>query len=214
MKVRYITIAVVLFIVFFIFSSFNATKDPVSDNQFVAQLQDQVPKLMSDTHTPGVAVALIHHGQVEKILTFGFADREKRIPITRDTLFNAASLSKSITAWGVLKLVEQQKLDLDQPVERYISRWHLPDSSFSKSDVTIRRLLSHTAGLSLHGYNGYPPDTTLPTLEQSLSGQNNGSGELRIINTPGSRYMYSGGGYTLLQLAIAESTHDIFTGFM
>ena len=84
-------------------------------------------------------------------------------------------LSKPVTAWGVMRLVESGQLELDAPVEQYLTRWHLPPSRYDAAGVTIRRLLSHTAGLSLHGYPGLPPDQALPTLEESLSGKNGGA---------------------------------------
>jgi hypothetical protein len=75
----------------------------------------------------------------------------------RETLFNIGSISKTHAAWGLMKLVQDGKIDLDAPVERYLKRWHLPASGFNHDSVTLRRLLSHTAGLRLHGYPGWKP---------------------------------------------------------
>ncbi len=120
-----------------------------------------------------------------------------------------------------MRLVEKGLLNLDAPVETYLTRWHFPKSQFDSNLVTIRRLLSHTAGLSIEGYSGLEPDKPLPTLEQSLSGQtcDNGvlrifAGPLRIQAQPGTRYEYSGGGYTLLQLVIEEVSHQSFAEYM
>ena len=107
---------------------------------------------------------------------YGFADVAQSIPVTPTTGFNVGSISKTIAAWGVMTLVERGELGLDTPVDTYLTRWHLPESTFDERGVTIRRLLSHTAGLSLHGYPGWGPDDPLPTLEESLSGKTNGPG--------------------------------------
>ncbi|MDX1429733.1 MAG: serine hydrolase, partial [Rhodothermales bacterium] len=90
----------------------------------------------------------------------------------------------------------------------------LPKSEFDESGVTVRRLLSHTAGLSLHGYPGFGPDDELPTIEASLSGDTNGSEDVRLIMEPGTQWKYSGGGYTMLQLLVEEVTGRSFADYM
>jgi CubicO group peptidase (beta-lactamase class C family) len=92
---------------------------------------------------------------------YGVADTASAAPVTEDTVFQATSISKPVTAWGVMKLVETGKLDLEASVEQYLTRWHLPPSQFDHRGVTIRRILSHTAGLSLHDYPGLSPDQPL-----------------------------------------------------
>lgn len=133
--------------------------------------------------------------------------------MTPETVFNIGSISKTLAAWGFMELVEQGELELDAPIEGYLTRWKLPESEFDASGVTLRRLLSHTAGLSLHGYPGYEPEEELPTIEQSLSGESN-AGELVLISAPGSAWKYSGGGYTIAQLALEEVTKRDFAEFM
>jgi CubicO group peptidase (beta-lactamase class C family) len=143
------------------------------------------------------------------------AESTSRTPVdAKGTVFQVASLSKAVTAWGVLRLAETKRLDLDAPVETVLTRWRLPTSPFDGSGVTARRLLSHTAGLSLAGYPGFPPGGALPTLEESLSGATNGAGDVRLIRPPGSGFQYSGGGFTLLQLVIEEVTDERFEVFM
>ena len=100
------------------------------------------------------------------------------------------------------------------PVERYLTRWHLPPSDFDHAEVTLRRLLNHTAGLSLGGYPGFDPSEKLPTLKESLSGITGGVGDVRVAHLPGTRFRYSGGGYTLLQLIIEEVTGETFSAYM
>ena len=118
-----------------------------------------------------------------------------------------------------MRLVQQGKLELDAPVDRYLTRWRLPPAPFDADGVTIRRLLSHTAGLNSQDYS---PIATrpLPSLEQSLSGESGGvdarrgSDDVRITMTPGAQRSYSNGGYTLLQLAIEEVTGEPFARYM
>jgi CubicO group peptidase (beta-lactamase class C family) len=178
------------------------------------KLDELVPQLLEENDVPGAAVALVGDGEVAWSAGYGLADRERGVPVTADTVFQVASLSKPVTAWGVMRLVESGKLELDAPVEQYLTRWHLPPSRYDAGGVTIHRLLSHTAGLSLGGYPGIPPDRELPTVEESLSGNNGGAGDVRITMEPGAQFSYSGGGYTLLQLVIEEVTGESFSEFM
>lgn len=99
-------------------------------------------------------------------------------------------------------------------MERYLTRWSVPPSDFDADRVTVRRLLSHTAGLSLSGYPGWGPDDRLPTLEASLSGATNGSGDVRLVYEPGTEWRYSGGGYTVLQLLVEEVTDRDFESYI
>ena len=135
-----------------------------------------------------------------------------------DTLFQVASLSKWVTAWAVMTLVESGKVDLDAPVSRYLTRWHLPASEFDNDGVSVRRLLSHTAGLTDGlGFAGYAPGVELPSLEATLNHPDASpghSGVIRVGVAPGSRWQYSGGGYLILQLLIEEVTHESFEDYV
>jgi CubicO group peptidase (beta-lactamase class C family) len=140
-------------------------------------------------------------------------------PVDGDSLFQVASLSKWITAWGVMTLVESGRIDLDAPVSTYLTRWTLPPSEFDNEGVTVRRLLSHTAGLTDGlGYGGFAPGTDIQTLEQSLTRASDASpgrdGAVKVGAEPGSAWRYSGGGYTLLQLIIEEVSGESFDVYM
>lgn len=195
------------------FSDSTRVFSPVPE-EFINLLDEVVPLFQHEFQVPGSAVALIRQGDIIFKQGYGYSDADKRRPVTPETVFNVASISKSVAAWGILHLVEQEILEMDGPVEQYLTRWKLPDSRFDAAGVTVRRLLSHTAGLSLHGYPGWGPDDELPVLEESLSGITNGSGDVRLIREPGSRWQYSGGGYTLLQLLIEEVTGLSFDEYM
>lgn len=160
------------------------------------------------------ALRLIHNGGVagEYYTSVG-------APVDGDTLFQVASLSKWITAFGVLTLVEAGKLDLDKPVSTYLKRWSLPHSEFDNNRVTIRRLLSHTAGLTDGlGYAGFAPGTAPQSLEASLTlaadPSAHADGRVRVGVEPGTEWRYSGGGYTLLQLVVEEVTGESFASYM
>ena len=140
-------------------------------------------------------------------------------PVDGDTLFQVASLGKWLTAWGVMALVEDGRIDLDAPVSTYLSRWQLPDSEFDADGVTMRRLLSHTAGLDDGlGYDGFAAKEDRQTLEDSLIRARDASpgksGTVRLGSEPGSQWQYSGGGFTLLQLVIEEVSGEPFAQYM
>lgn len=201
-------------IVFFFPLALNAQEDSKSTEQFLTELDEKVAQLLIDFTVPGAAVAIIEDGEIVLQKCYGYADLEKGVKVTGKTGFNIGSISKTVAAWGVMKLVHEGKIELDASAEKYLSRWHLPESEFNSDEVTISRLLSHTAGLSLHGYPGWSPDDTLPTIEESLNGKNNGPGRVEIIMEPGTKYKYSGGGFTMLQLIIEEVTGQKFEDYI
>ncbi len=140
-------------------------------------------------------------------------------PVNRNTVFQVSSLSKWISAFGIMKLVEDGKLNLDAPVRKYLTRWQLPPSEFGNDEVTVRRLLSHTAGLTDGlGYSGFKAGVALPSIEESLTkapdADEGCSGVVRVGIQPGSTFKYSGGGYTLLQLLVEEVSHQSFADYM
>ncbi|GKU30544.1 serine hydrolase domain-containing protein [Clostridium folliculivorans] len=171
---------------------------------FKTKLDDSVRKLLKKYDIAGTSIGLISGGKLTYVLNYGYSDKSENKLITNDTVFQVGSISKSVAAVSVMHLVQQGKLDLDAPAEKYLTRWHIPDSKYNKSDVTIRRLLSHTAGISIRGYRGIDPDKKLQSLEESLSDG------VKIAVKPGSQYRYSGGGYTILQLIMEEVTKTPF----
>ncbi|OFE13153.1 hypothetical protein PHACT_08375 [Pseudohongiella acticola] len=138
--------------------------------------------------------------------------------INRDTAFSTASMSKWFTAFGVMKLVENGELDLDKPISEYLSRWELPPGQFDNNQVTVRGLLSHTAGFNDGlGFGDYEADEELPTLEESLTNPRASSDRdisIAVSYAPGSEWRYSGGGYLLLELVVEEVTGQSFEDYM
>lgn len=164
-------------------------------------------KRMAELNVPGLSVALIHNGKVEWARGFGV----KKIggaPVTPDTLFQAASISKPVFALGVLRLVDQGKLDLDTDINRYLKSWKLPENEFTRTTkVTLREILSHSAGITVHGFPGYASDEALPSVVQILDGAKPANTEaIRVDATPGTLYRYSGGGYVIAQQLLADVT--------
>jgi CubicO group peptidase (beta-lactamase class C family) len=125
------------------------------------------------------------------------------------TQLQVASISKPVAALTVLRLARSGVVDLDGPVEAHTGGWRIPTSGPDAGGVTLRRLLSHTAGIDVDGYPGIPPGTPLPDTRGSLAGAS-GGGTARLVRRPGSAWRYSGGGYTIAQLAVEEATGEPF----
>jgi CubicO group peptidase (beta-lactamase class C family) len=156
----------------------------------------------------------VEQGEVVWSQGYGLASVDSDTPVTPDTVFQVASISKPVSAWGIMRLVEEEAINLDAPVDQYLHRWRVPPSSFDNNGVTARRLLSHTGGTSMPGYPGYPPDQPVPSIVQSLNGEPPGIGPVEVVTAPGTLFQYSGGGYGILQLAIEDLTNQPFADFM
>jgi CubicO group peptidase (beta-lactamase class C family) len=189
------------------------TAKPKDTHSFASAVDAAAPNLLREYVVPGAAIALIQNGRVVWMRGYGFANLASGTHVTAETVFNVGSISKSPTAWAVMQLVDQGKVDLDRPVDSYLHRWHLPASSFDNGQVTVRRLLSHTSGISNHDFHGWDPESPLPPIEDSLSGKT-GTGEVRVVAAPGSGFHYSGANYTILQLLIEEVSGERFQDYM
>ncbi|WP_462164832.1 serine hydrolase domain-containing protein [Pseudoalteromonas xiamenensis] len=184
---------------------------PYGDDEAFAQALD---KEVAQTFKGNIALALLKKGQ----LVHSKYD-SKGQPVDAHTRFGAASLSKWVTAVGVMTLVEQGKLDLDTPVSTYLTRWQLPPSQFDNNKVTLKLLLSHTAGITDGlGHNGFAPGEAVQPLVEHLTHAKDAdegkSGKVRVEMEPGSKWMYSGGSYNLIQLIIEEVSGTTFSDYM
>jgi len=167
-------------------------------------------------HVPGVSVAFIDHGHVAWARGYGMANVAEHKRVTPDTLFQAASISKSVTAFAALRLVQMGKLNLDEDVNRKLNSWKVPDSEFTKMEkVTLSRLLSHTAGLTVHGFAGYAAGQPVPTIVQILNGEKPANNQpVRVDRAPGQEFRYSGGGYVVVQLLFTDVMQKPFPDLM
>lgn len=167
-------------------------------------------------HANGVSIAVIKDYKIEWAKGYGWADSLEQKPVTTQTLFQAGSNSKSLNAVGVLKLVQDGKLDLYSDINNYLKTWKFPYDSLSKGKkITIANLLSHTAGLSVHGFNGYEQGDKIPTIYETLDGKKPANSDaVRSLYEPSLKYEYSGGGTTISQLIIQDVTGQPYDQYM
>ena len=174
-----------------------------------------VPDRMAHYRVPGLSLACIHNGTVEGTQVFGVA-RVGGEPVSPETLFQASSISMPVTAVAVLRLVEQGKLNLDVDVNQYLNRWKVPTNRFTENKkVTLRELLSHTAGATIHGFEGYAAGQKVPTLVQVLSGESPAnSSPVTVDFVPGTKFRYAGGNYVIIQQILVDVTGEPFPELM
>ncbi|HEY0701716.1 MAG TPA: serine hydrolase [Candidatus Acidoferrales bacterium] len=173
-------------------------------------------ELMAEFHDPGLSLAVVDHFQIVYTKAYGVVATGSTDPVTPTTLFQAGSISKPVAATGALWLVEHGKLSLDEDVNKKLLTWKVPDNDFTKTEkVTLRRILSHTAGLTVHGFGGYPVGDPIPTIPQVLNGEKPAnSPAVRVEFVPGSKVQYSGGGVTIEQQLVIDVTQKPFPEFM
>lgn len=164
---------------------------------------------------PAVSIAAIRNGAIDWARAYGVSSLHGA-PVSTETLFGAASISKPVTALGVLKLVQEGKIDLDANVNQYLKRWKIPDNQFTaKQKVTVRELLNHTSGIGTHNGEIYDPSAPLPTIVQLLKGEKPArTPPVRVEAVPGTRFAYSNGGYLVLSLLIEDVTREPFPEYM
>ena len=215
---KYILLTISLMILWAVIIFFGTKNgwwhQPITEQSGSEAYINAVKEELNEQFVGNLALAVIKGGVVEyeEFNTVGK-------PVNRNTVFQVASLSKWVSAIGVMKLVEEGKLDLDVPVSKYLTRWELPASDFNNEEVTVRRLLSHTAGLTDGlGYSGFQPGLPIQPIEESLTkaldADEGISGAVQVGIEPGAEFKYSGGGYTLLQLLVEEVSGQSFAAFM
>jgi CubicO group peptidase (beta-lactamase class C family) len=163
---------------------------------------------MRELKVPGVSVAVFRDGRLEWARGWGLADVAAGRKVERDTRFQAASISKPVAAAVVLALVSRGRLSLDGPVNEHLESWKLPDNEFTAARaVTLRHLLTHSAGTTVHGFRGYAKGEPVPSLVQLLDGVNPANSAAVRVDAPvGARWRYSGGGISIAQLAVEDET--------
>jgi CubicO group peptidase (beta-lactamase class C family) len=167
---------------------------------------------MAQRQVNGLSLAIIQDGRIDA-RAYGVTARGGAL-VTTATLFQAGSISKPVAAAGALRLVEQGRLSLDEDVNAKLKTWRVPENEFTqKEKVTLRRLLSHTAGLTVHGFPGYDMHDGMPSVVQVLDGAGN-TPAVRVDVAPGSISRYSGGGYTVMQQLVVDVTGKPFPQYM
>jgi CubicO group peptidase (beta-lactamase class C family) len=171
---------------------------------------------MSRRQIPGLSIAIIQDGRIVEARAYGVTEKGGTAAVTPNTLFQAGSISKSVAAVGALRLVERGTLSLDTDVNATLTTWKVPANAFTAAHpVTLRGILSHTAGFTVHGFPGYATDSAMPSLVQVLDGAPPANtAAIRVDTVPGSRWQYSGGGYTVMQQMMLDATHQPFPELM
>ena len=171
---------------------------------------------MARLHVTGASIAVVEGGRVVWARGFGVKEANTIAVVDSTTLFLAGSISKPVFATGVMALVERGALPLDSNINTLLTSWQLPESRFTEVEkVTMRRILSHQAGLTVWGFPGYGAQKPLPTIPQLLDGvAPSNTSAVRNDTTPGARWLYSGGGITIAQLAVTDRTGEAFPALM
>jgi CubicO group peptidase (beta-lactamase class C family) len=164
----------------------------------------------------GVSLAIIKDNKIVKTAAYGVIDKKTKALVTTNTLFQAGSISKPVSTLGLLHLVEEKKVSLDEDVNLKLKTWTVPENEFTKEEkITLRRILSHNAGLTVHGFPGYNVLAQMPTLVEVLNGEKPANtAPIRVDIPPASKVRYSGGGFTVMQQLVIDVTGQPFPRFM
>ncbi|MFY0629830.1 MAG: beta-lactamase family protein [Flavobacteriaceae bacterium] len=173
-----------------------------------------IEKRMKELDIPGLSIAVLYEGKIEWAKGYGMADIFQNREVTTTTLFQAGSISKPIAATRVHQLAEEDVINLDTDVNDYLTSWKVPDNEFTAEEkVTPRRLLNHSAGLTVRGFPGYSIHDTVPNVIGVLNGKGN-TEPIRVFRKPGEKVGYSGGGYTVMQQMIVDIDQRSFPEIM
>ena len=168
---------------------------------------------MKHYKVPGVSIAVVNNFKLEWAKGYGLADTLKKTPVTPQTMFSAGSISKLVMAAAAFQLAQGQKISLDEPINQYLKSWKIPENDYTRqTPITLRMLLSHTAGTSQTSYFGFTPDKkNLPTILDILSGQPNAESRGVVVNSePKKEFRYSGGGSMIAQMALMDVSGERF----
>lgn len=165
---------------------------------------------------PSVSLAVINNGKIEWAKTYGYADIEMKRLANKKTLYQVASITKSVNGLGILKLVQEGKLSLTSDIRNYLKSWTFPDNELSKNKtITLKNLLSHTAGLSVHGFIGYAVNDSIPTISQILNGERPANNEpIKPVYQINEHFEYSGGGYTVIRKILDDNISSNYDSLM
>lgn len=176
------------------------------------ELRWTLEERMAAHSVPAASIAVIEGGEISWARAVGVKEAGSSDSVTAATLFQAGSVSKPVAATAMLRLVERGTLDLDADVNRYLTSWHVPENRFTGEEkVTLRRIVSHSAGLTVHGFRGYAPGEPVPGTVQVLQGAPPANSAPVVVDTfPGAVFRYSGGGFTVMQQLLEDATGTPF----
>lgn len=171
---------------------------------------------MRESHVNGFSIAVINNYKIEWVKSYGWGDTAEKRPVTNQTLFQAASIGKSINGFAFMKLMQDKKIDLYADINNYLKSWKFPyDTASHGKSITLAGILSHTAGLTVHGFDGYKWDEPIPALGQIIDGQKPANNlPVRSAFKPGIKFEYSGGGYEISELLLEDITRQSYTSFI
>ena len=208
----------ILFLISLIGNCLAQKKDPIQaeinaiENGLIKNIQisgDSIQKFniqerMDYYKVPGVSIAVVENGKIKWAKGYGFANTETGTKVDANTLFQAGSISKPIAALSALKLFENDSLELNKDANYYLKNWQIPKNKFTEIEkVTIEKLLTHTAGMTVHGFPGYEQTDEFPEIIDVLNGNGN-TAKIVVDTIPGSIWRYSGGGYTVMEKVVED----------
>jgi CubicO group peptidase (beta-lactamase class C family) len=200
----------------FLFAGLLTAANAHAQSSRLDSLDAFVRAQMARRHIAGLSLAIIDNGRVAAARTYGVTDDSTHTPVTTATLFQAGSISKPVSALAALHLVEAGRLSLDEDVNARLSSWKVPENRFTATEkVTLRRLLSHNAGVTVHGFPGYDVRDSVPSLVRVLDGApSTNTPPIRVDTTPGAIWRYSGGGFTIMQQLLIDVAGMPFPRFL
>lgn len=178
-------------------------------DEFEAHMDERIPTMMKLYGIPGCNIALVKDGEIAWTEGYGYADMASGRALTTDTPMSVQSITKPVTAWGIMRLVEKGLVDLNAPVLQYLKSWQFPQSGYPTEKITVRQLLSHTAGMPLGDFtNVYAPGEAMPSNRDVMTG------ETVLMRKPGTGFSYSNTGYNLLEILIEDVTGQSFSEYI
>lgn len=194
----------------------GSSKKPSVEAVNTGDSKSDVLAMMAQANVPGVSVAVIKDFEIVETIAAGVIDQNSQVSVTEQTRFQAASISKIVTALAVTKWAAETQISMDTDIKDMLTSWELPDNGLLNQEaVTIEGLLRHTAGINVHGFAGYNRSGPIPTLLQVLEGSGVANSDpIQVTSAPNSEWRYSGGGFTVLQQAIEDYNNMSFSEFM